>query len=41
MNIIEDVKSKEDVRDFYYKHMQYKRNILSEELKIQKKIYKS
>ena len=37
MNIIEDVKTKEDVRDFYYKHMQYQRNILSEELKIQKR----
>ena len=37
MNIIEDIKSREDVREFYYKHMQYKRSILSEELKIQKR----
>ena len=37
MNIIEDIKTKEDVRAFYYKHMQYKRGILSEELKIQKR----
>ena len=37
MDILTDIKSKEDVRAFYYEHMQYKRNILSEELKIQKR----
>lgn len=37
MNILTDIKTKEDVRDFYYKHMQYQRGILSEELKIQKR----
>ena len=37
MNILTDIKTKEDVRAFYYEHMQYQRNILSEELKIQKR----
>ena len=37
MDILRDIKSKEDVKSFYCKHMQYNRNILSEELKIQKR----
>jgi len=37
LNILTDIKTKEDVRAFYYEHMQYQRNILSEELKIQKR----
>ena len=40
MNIIEDMKSMEDVRDFYNKHMQYKRGDIREELQMQKKVKK-
>lgn len=40
MNIIEDMKSMEDVRDFYNKHMQYKRGDIREELQMQKKFKK-
>ena len=40
MNILTDINTREDVHDFYYEYMQYKRGDIREELQMQKKFKK-